>query len=74
MIMQNCPECGSNHLRWSKRRGVRERVAAWVVGRPVRCRECRHRFFLGRDLAFPRWGTTAAVGFLEHLNILESRQ
>jgi hypothetical protein len=76
MALQNCPECGSNQLRWSKRRGVHERVATWIIGRPVRCRQCFHRFFPGRDSPVRRGGKTSSEGgrFLDYLKIPESRQ
>lgn len=43
--MQRCPQCKSDRIRRSKRRGLIERVLAIVSLRPFRCGDCKHRFF-----------------------------
>ncbi len=40
----DCPKCGSRDLRYSRRRTAGERVRSWIGVRPLRCRDCRHRF------------------------------
>jgi len=44
--MRHCPECHSEQIRRSKRRGIIERDLLSVVGiKPFRCVDCYHRFF-----------------------------
>jgi hypothetical protein len=45
--MPHCPECHSERIRRSKRRGIIERGLLTVVWlKPFRCADCNHRFFL----------------------------
>jgi Zn finger protein HypA/HybF involved in hydrogenase expression len=39
-----CPECGSEDVRFSRERGLAEKLRAIVGIHPVRCRDCRHRY------------------------------
>jgi hypothetical protein len=44
--MRHCPECHSEQLRRSKRRGVIERHLLSIIAlKPYRCESCLHRFF-----------------------------
>lgn len=40
-----CPECGSNHVRGAARHG-RDPLGRVLLYRPLRCRDCRHRFWI----------------------------
>lgn len=40
-----CPVCRSAVCRRSRRRGSRDKVAAWLGFRPWRCQTCQTRFF-----------------------------
>jgi hypothetical protein len=42
-----CPECHSNEVTRSRRRGLVEQIILPALQvRPYRCMECNHRFFL----------------------------
>ena len=39
-----CPSCGSRDLRYAHLRSPSEKIAHLAGFRPLRCRDCRHRF------------------------------
>jgi hypothetical protein len=43
-MLIRCSRCGSDSVRWSKRRGMIEKALSVLV-RPYRCTDCYHRFF-----------------------------
>jgi len=46
--MHRCPECQSERVRRSKRRGFVERVPLrLLLLKPFHCGDCKHRFFQG---------------------------
>ena len=47
----NCPQCTSQRIHQSRRRGIIERILAMLFVRPFRCERCDSRFF--------RWSFTA---------------
>ena len=40
----SCPECGGGNIRYSYMRSPSERLRSLLGVRPLRCRDCRHRF------------------------------
>jgi hypothetical protein len=44
--MRHCPQCYSEEVRRSKRRGLTERYLLSAIAlKPFRCENCRNRFF-----------------------------
>jgi hypothetical protein len=41
---RHCPDCGKSAVRRSRRRTLKDYVAALVGLRPYRCHECNHRY------------------------------
>jgi hypothetical protein len=39
-----CPSCGGRNLRYAHLRNPSEKIARLAGVRPLRCRDCRHRF------------------------------
>jgi hypothetical protein len=56
-----CPNCGSKDLRYAHLRSPSEKIAGLAGVRPLRCRDCRHRFvyrtWLLSDLSHARCPT-----------------
>lgn len=44
--MPDCPHCGWSNIRRSMQSTVWDRVARLFFLVPVRCRSCRHRFYV----------------------------
>ena len=51
VVPVNCPQCTSQRIHQSRRRGIMERILAMMFVRPFRCERCDLRFF--------RWSFTA---------------
>lgn len=43
-MVPKCPSCGSRNLRYAHLRSPSEKIAKLAGVRPLRCRDCRHRF------------------------------
>src|SRR6266478_1873417 len=50
IVIVNCPQCTSQRIHQSRRRGNVERILAMLFVRPFRCERCDSRFF--------RWSMT----------------
>jgi hypothetical protein len=37
-------------------------MTSWIAGRPVRCRECNHRYFSAREFGVLRWHRIPPAG------------
>jgi DNA-directed RNA polymerase subunit RPC12/RpoP len=48
-----CPRCGSSDVRPSKREGLIDAIWASFDRSPVRCRSCRHRFYIRPETTHP---------------------
>ena len=51
IVLVNCPQCTSQRIHQSRRRGIMERILSMMFVRPFRCEGCDLRFF--------RWSFTA---------------
>jgi len=47
----NCPSCGSSEVRSSKRFRWSDTILRAIGREPIRCRNCRERFYVSRSAA-----------------------